>query len=874
MKNSIIWLIGLVLLTFSLVYYFLKGNPTIVDATDPLPVLTAKSQVTYRFLHSTAFSDWLFSDVVSDTFDEELEKKLEQINRVFSFHERMSSPKSSILTFGLQKNKSEVLFTIQDQVEWNEARLDKLIKQLKEEKIDSKPVIDNNKSFFQLFFPESQQNLFVGISKGMLIGSAMRSNFAQLDTAIFNYAETQKNQFLISNKNFTSNQHSRVFIQLSDFNEIFSTFESQKLFNATLIKGQIASSTEVKSDVLLFDGTFMADKNLYFYELLQNQKPSISEIKNSFPESVSSFFQLSISDYVAFHLDAKAEIAQLNQLPTFEKGIENINKKYKTDLDESFKSWIGDEIGSCTISDKKDVIYFVKNKDKIASGLFFNELNRIDSLQKNINSSSVFYRNYKFIPINIQDFLNFAFGNILYKAPKQYTVLIDNYQLFSSSVTILKIFIDDYLSKGKLNNDTKYLKFSDQMSDESSFTYFSSGQEFSKNKESKISLAVQFVANAEGVNSYFQLSLKNKVSSNSTSGDPIWKLKIGSDVQIKPVIVENENKDRNLIIQDTKNQLYLISKAGKIKWKINVNASIISEIRQIALPNSMQSAFLFNTIDKIYLIDINGQNLDGFPIRLGFSATNSLSLFDYNSTKEFRIFVAGLNTISAFTIEGKSIPEWNNKIVKGEYTQAIKHLRILGRDYIFAATKNGTFYFFDRKGNEVKKIIDFSGSFYFNPFFLVDSSNSTARLITTNSKGRLKEIYPDGRLKTAELAEFGTDNQFSYERVSNTTMPAYIITDEDRLNVYGTDKALIFSNKFNEKLILPTQFFSLGNTYKNIGIVAKQAGQIFLYKEDGSLYSGFPKNGNSLFNIDYFTSKTERDVITGANDGFLYVYRL
>ncbi len=869
MKSVIAWLSFLIVAILIMAYFFIKNNSNLSDSADPIPIINTKSEISYRFLNLNSFSDWMFSDINSESIEKTNFSELESLNKLFATLQQMNTSEKSVLTFGQHSHKKSLVFTIQDPNNWNEVKMNQLIKKLNEEDILSYSLILKNKNFYQIKFNNLKTTLFVGIAKGILIGSNKENSLVELDKLFQEYKVDELNPLLISNKNFNDNQNSRVFFDLKNIGSLISETNNQNLFNKNWLIGLNSLAIDIKSKNLNYVGSLSAIEKPVFYNFLIKQKPHKTELFNLLPASVNAYFQFSISDYIALHLDVKSEIAKNNQLAKYEQTIENINKRYKIDIANNFELWVGNEMGSFSLRNEKEAIYFVKSKDTDYSLNHFLELNKIDSLQKNNRFKILSFKNYSLIPINIRGFLAIAFGDILPKSNVLYTIQIEGYQIFGST-NILKVFINEYLSQRKLKDEKYFQEFATHMTDESTFSFYSNTN---FNKENR-SVSMQFVSNGDGVNSYFQIK-KNEGNSLIENEDKlVLKITLESEIQNSPLVISNDGKEKYLMVQDKKNLLYLINSAGKIKWKIDLNGAILGSINTIVNPMIKQNLFLFNTIERIFLIDINGQNQEGFPIKLNTPATCPLAVFDYNKNKDYRIFIAGLNTISAFSSKGVSISEWNNKEVRGIFTHAIKHLRIVGRDYIFASTQNGTFYFFDRKGNEIKKTVDLSGSLYLNSIYLADSANKNARLITTNTSGLVKEIYPDGRLKSINIADFSKTHIFTYQIINSNKNFGYVYSDEDRLYVYNLDKTLNYSFKFPDKIKeLPISVFvDLENV--QIGVVLKDIGQVFLINQDGNLQAGFPKNGNSNFTIQPFTDANKFDLIVGGENKSLLIYRL
>ena len=98
------------------------------------------------------------------------------------------------------------------------------------------------------------------------------------------------------------------------------------------------------------------------------------------------------------------------------------------------------------------------------------------------------------------------------------------------------------------------------------------------------------------------------------------------------MIITNPSDNKNyILVQDAKDQLYLISDIGRILWKRPLDGRIMGTIQQFLIKGKAQNILLFNTVDKIYQVNIDGNNVGNFPVLLPSHATTSISLFDFKS---------------------------------------------------------------------------------------------------------------------------------------------------------------------------------------------------------------------------------------------------
>ena len=71
---------------------------------------------------------------------------------------------------------------------------------------------------------------------------------------------------------------------------------------------------------------------------------------------------------------------------------------------------------------------------------------------------------------------------------------------------------------------------------------------------------------------------------------------------------------------DTLNTFYLIGANGKIKWSKSLSSPIIGKIKQIDAYKNNKYQMVFNTQQEVHILDILGNEIDDFPIKLPFNA--------------------------------------------------------------------------------------------------------------------------------------------------------------------------------------------------------------------------------------------------------------
>ena len=100
--------------------------------------------------------------------------------------------------------------------------------------------------------------------------------------------------------------------------------------------------------------------------------------------------------------------------------------------------------------------------------------------------------------------------------------------------------------------------------------------------------------------------LKNIAKPDKNKINLVNNFKIDNNIINTPKFVTNYvTKKREIIFQDEKNQLFLISIDGELIWKKDIEAKIIGEIVQVDLYKNGRLQYAFNTTEDFQIIDKN-----------------------------------------------------------------------------------------------------------------------------------------------------------------------------------------------------------------------------------------------------------------------------
>ena len=535
------------------------------------------------------------------------------------------------------------------------------------------------------------------------------------------------NKMLLTDAIRTSNENTDNLFVNPFFSECYSTISKSAEINLMInynnlfALSNIFTNTQLKlshfaewtaTDVKLKDNSILASgfSNFNssahnFTDIFYNQKNQIINILDILPDNTTQLFAISFNNPQNVY-DKKNEVLQnKNEFWNWDKNRKIIEDSSNVNYNE-FVQEIDNEAGIFNTSSSLDLDYnytYLKAKESI----------RASSLLQGMIISSSNYKDFrinKFIDDNIVSNL---FGS-LFKSNNPFFTTIDDYFIFGKSIVSLEYIIDNYLSDNILSNNKSFKNLSSYISNDANiFFYLNPGKTAETLKNSLVD-AELVTFNTDSIAKFTAFSLQINSTSNKMlhnlclfydedykeSIKEEWYYPLDTSSAISPQFVYNHfTKERMILVQDNNNNLIALNTSGVVLWRKNIGNKVLGDIHFIDTYKNNKFQALFNTQDKLYLIDINGRFVDGFPKNLPHSTSMGHSLIDYDKNKNYRIIIVGDdNMIYNLDKRGKTVPGWKYTKTSNRIIQTPIHFVVGGKDYILQATNNTTTKLLARNG--------------------------------------------------------------------------------------------------------------------------------------------------------------------------------
>jgi WD40 repeat protein len=475
------------------------------------------------------------------------------------------------------------------------------------------------------------------------------------------------------------------------------------------------------------------------------------------------------------------------------------------------------------------------------------------------------------------------------KRDSSYMAFYDNYLVSGTSYNTVSRLLYENMLNNTLENDLVYRDFESSLPSRASYFFFCIPSKINRYLEELVSENIigSLSENMSSLNKIqaigYRLSPGNGMIYNSLSvkfRDEIaeeslteWETLLDTTAATKPFFFTNHlTGAKEIFVQDVRNNIYLINAAGRVLWKVALKEHISESIYMIDYYGNGKYQLLFAGKNYLHLIDRNGNYVERFPVKLRSPSTNSLALFDYDDTKNYRLLIAGEDrNIYSYDKSGNVVKGWKLFRTQGVVKTQLSYFQVSGKDYI-AASDDKSIYLLDRYGNRRvtfrEPVVKALGS------TLKLNKGRETYLVCTSPQGDIQQIFLDGTVKKFRTGSFSADHSFDLFDIDGDGADEFVFLDRGNLFLFDNDRSEMFSRDLGSLKILGPICFNFSADDRQIGVLDTEQEQVYLFDQTGEVMRGLPLKGASMFSIGKLTEKSGWHLIVGGPDKFLYNYNI
>lgn len=473
------------------------------------------------------------------------------------------------------------------------------------------------------------------------------------------------------------------------------------------------------------------------------------------------------------------------------------------------------------------------------------------------------YRDVEIFEFSKPEIFNNTFAPLINTINPSKYCIVENFFVFANSMELLQNIIASYQNKTTLGNRSYFKELSENLSNESSLLFVAKpellkpifesnmGEQYSF-KDYNIS-AIQYIYDTDFAHVHGGL-IKGEQKRAQHSISESFNIKLGTDILSTPQFVTNHvTTQKEIVVQDINNNLYLISNTGKILWKKQLKGAILGKIEQIDMYKNGRLQLAFATLNHVYVVDRKGRDVAPFPLKFNDAITQPLSVFDYDKNKKYRLMVTQGSNVLMYDARGKIVSGFTFKKANGTIISQPKHFRIGAKDYLVLKTKNNL-YILDRTGKT--RVSPKSQNTYSNePVFLYKN-----KFTTTTSNGKLITIDTRGNVAAVNLNLTANHNL-------ETTSKTRVTFHDNKLGIKSRVLELDYGNYTRPRI-----FYINDKIY--VAITDLQEKKIYLYDSQGKLIPNFPVYGNSLIDLNNVDRDRNLEFVTKGDSNTIILYQI
>jgi len=460
---------------------------------------------------------------------------------------------------------------------------------------------------------------------------------------------------------------------------------------------------------------------------------------------------------------------------------------------------------------------------------------------------------------------------LIEKKEYQFFIQFEEFIIFATSTNGLRELIPSLKNENTLYKKEWYQKFSEQLTEQSTFLIVANTEyandklksSFTAKKQKnwnktlfKNYKAVAFQTVSEENFSHLHLvTSKTIIKQKDFKVNETENVILSNNLKTNPQFVTNYiSKTKDVIVQDEKNQLIVISNKGEIKWKKPIDEPILGEVKQMDMYRNGRLQYVFTTPTKLYVIDRNGKEVPPFPLSQKQTITQAVALFDYDSNRKYRIVITQDTKLTMFDNKGKQVKgfKFKNK-TDGIISHPPKHIRVGTKDYIVVNESNNGVHFLNRTGKERIKLKQTPNKttqewfWYKNAFSTLDITNSITQV---NTVGTITNIQPKLTIPNA---------------VSTSTTKTWVSFAENSLSIKNKIIELEFGKYTHPKI-----FYINNKIY--VSITNMDTKKVYLFDSNAKTISGFPVYGTGEASVDNSDKDANLELIVKGDDNSILFY--
>jgi len=696
------------------------------------------------------------------------------------------------------------------------------------------------------------------------------------------------------------NDQGNIYINSLRISELFEVFvESLPSQEASLLKnwgGSVFLDFKTSDDRILLNGfTVDQPQTNPFLSTVNGGQGGALGCKSMLPNNVASLVHLSIGDPLDWHQRLRVfwEAHHPDQLARWN----SLSQDYQWDPLE-LVALQQREMGVASLSTLEDetperIVYLKTSAPEQALEL----LNNLAEIAASKQGTSVFkesYGEHTLVQIGIKELPSILWGQLFKGADQVFYTTLDDYVLIGSSISTLKALHRSIESEETWGKSIVMNEFVEGALQEANLSYYVNLPQAWNKLNSELSESWKsFLDVHESTFSKFEL-LRVQFSDIGdkfyTSGvvtfngkqeerldEPLFQTRqqVFTDAEIvtKPMVVRNHNNgSREVLLQDSLKNIYLIGSQGRTLWGKSLDGLIKGAIIQIDYYKNNKLQYMLATEKNIHLIDRNGNEVEGFPVLVPTNTRiRNIGVLDYDNSKRYRFIVSDESgQVYMFDKQGKLLDGWNPKVLPDQLLFAPQHIRIRNKDCIIAIQENGVVQVLNRRGEPYPGFpLDLGGATN-GPLFIQSGTDFESTNFTgVTAQGLIVAFDLNGVVKDRQQLVRPTPDTY-YQLCLDPLDSRFVIKRQNanRLGILNRKGEIFFEKDYLSTSDLSVQYYLLNHNHSIFAVSDPVQQFTYCYDETGALINASPIESNGEIALLYFENQKQHQIYSVYDNKF------
>ncbi len=682
------------------------------------------------------------------------------------------------------------------------------------------------------------------------------------------------------------NDDGNLYVDYARIPDFFATFFAgdfaREVREFTMIAGQAFLDVKVANNELLMNGVTVPEINTdeSFIGTFRNQDPEKLGIAPLLPLNTAIVYHVAFSDFEEWQSQVY-KYWSVTDKPQFEQAMA-FYTKYNLATD-----WVGHEAASAILDspDKENpgrlAIIGLKDPDKAFEEIY-KFINRVHEEQGDSLFTEVYY-DLPIVQVPFSEFPALLMGHFFKGYENTYATIYGSYLIMGNSMQAVKHFlssINEENNWGKSIRQTTFLENTWSVANFSMMINTSlcwpmlvtnmndSWKETIKKYEPQIRsfdlLAIQVSHLDQTYHTSIAIGHQEKpvLVQYADRLNTTKSTTVTSPIITRPIVVRNHvTNKQEILLQDSLFNLYQVSLNGSVNWNISIKQKIVTDIHQIDYFKNGKLQYLFATKNQIYVIDRNGENVEGYPKKLpGSMEAEQLVVVDYDNSKNYRFLISDTKgNLYIFDKEGNNLEGWTPRVIGGPLAASPFHLRVKGGDCIVALEKSGKLHLLNRRGAEYPGFpVDFKVTAVSGIFFVAGNDFATSRLTTVSTDGEIIEVNLKGAVIRREQF-FKPSKDASFWLLPDAQKKTCVVVRKEfnKLSILNTKGEIILENNVISSGKLSVQFYYFAPDNQIFVVLDEDQEFAFIFNQRGEQVTFEPLECSQPVGLMYSASKNE-----------------